>query len=76
MRTVPIHDAEISLATLLSVVEAGEEVMLTRHGRIVARLVPGHARSASNPPDSRWGDSRMRLEARAMVHTGLLAPLD
>jgi prevent-host-death family protein len=35
-----VKDAEGKLSSLLDHVEAGEEVIITRHGREVARLVP------------------------------------
>jgi prevent-host-death family protein len=51
---VGAHDAKTHLARLLDRVERGEEIVITRHGRPVARLVPndpGHdvaaARSAA-----------------------------
>jgi len=76
MRTVQIKEAETSFSALLNAVEAGEEVAITRHGRLVARMIPGARRSAIPPPPSRRGDSRMALEAPAVMETGLLAPLD
>lgn len=39
MVTVTLSDAEARLSELLDRVEAGEEVMVTRHGRPVARIV-------------------------------------
>jgi antitoxin (DNA-binding transcriptional repressor) of toxin-antitoxin stability system len=43
--TVGAHDAKTRLAELLDRVERGEEIIITRHGRPVARLTrtgPGH----------------------------------
>jgi prevent-host-death family protein len=40
MRTVNVHDAKTHLSTLLAEVAAGEEVVIARSGRPVARLVP------------------------------------
>lgn len=40
MATVNVHEAETHLSRLLARVEAGEEVILARNGRPVARLVP------------------------------------
>lgn len=37
---VNVKDAKGKLSSLLDYVEAGEEVIITRHGREVARLVP------------------------------------
>lgn len=40
MRTIGAFEAKNRLSELLQVVENGEEVTITRHGRPVARLVP------------------------------------
>lgn len=47
MRTVAIFEAKNRLSELLSAVELGEEITITRHGRPVARIVSAHA-----PPDA------------------------
>jgi prevent-host-death family protein len=40
MRNVGAFDAKNKLSRLLDLVEQGEEIVITRHGRPVARLVP------------------------------------
>jgi prevent-host-death family protein len=40
MKTVGIFEAKTHLSTLLKRVEQGEEIIVTRHGKPVARLVP------------------------------------
>lgn len=40
MRTVGAFEAKTQLSNLLDVVERGEEVLITRHGKPIARLVP------------------------------------
>ena len=40
MKTATIADAKSHLSSLLADVEAGEEIVITRRGRPVARLVP------------------------------------
>ncbi|HVY16435.1 MAG TPA: type II toxin-antitoxin system prevent-host-death family antitoxin [Rhodopila sp.] len=40
MRTIGTFEAKNKLSELLDLVEHGEEVTITRHGREVARLVP------------------------------------
>ncbi|MCT0225750.1 type II toxin-antitoxin system Phd/YefM family antitoxin [Synechococcus sp. CS-1328] len=40
MRTVTLAAAKARLSALLDAVEAGEEVVITRRGKTVARLVP------------------------------------
>lgn len=39
MQTVPIHQAKSQLSELIRAVEHGEEVVLTRHGKRVIRLI-------------------------------------
>ncbi len=39
MPTVPIHQAKSQLSELIRAVENGEEVVLTRHGKRVIRLI-------------------------------------
>jgi prevent-host-death family protein len=43
-RTVGAFEAKNRLSELLQIVENGEEVTITRHGRPVARLVPADRR--------------------------------
>ena len=52
--TIGAFEAKNTLGTLLDRVELGEEIVITRHGRPVARLIPnsggidrGQARAAS-----------------------------
>ncbi len=40
MRSVGTFEAKNKLSELLDIVEQGEEVTITRHGKAVARLVP------------------------------------
>lgn len=40
MRTVSLADAKAHLSELLNSVESGEEIIITRHGRPVARVSP------------------------------------
>jgi prevent-host-death family protein len=39
MQTIPIHQAKNQLSELIRAVEQGDEVVLTRHGKRVIRLV-------------------------------------
>jgi prevent-host-death family protein len=51
--TVNIHDAKTHLSRLIERVEAGDEIVIARAGRPVARLVP--LRRASGPRiPGRW----------------------
>lgn len=40
MRQIGAFEAKNTLGTLLDWVEGGEEILITRHGKAVARLVP------------------------------------
>jgi prevent-host-death family protein len=42
MREVGAFDAKNRLGQLLDLVERGEEIIITRRGKVVARLVPPH----------------------------------
>ncbi len=48
MQAIAIHQAKNQLSALIHAVEQGEEVVLTRHGRRVARIIrePQQDRSA------------------------------
>jgi len=50
MRTVGIYDAKAHLSELVSQAERGEEIVLTRNGKIVAKIVPAGA-EAQKPVD-------------------------
>ena len=44
---VSVHGAKTQLSKLLDLVEDGEQIVIERHGRPVARLVPARRRRAS-----------------------------
>ena len=46
---VSIHEAKIHLSRLLEHVASGEEVVITKGGKPLAKLVP-----AEKPPQKRW----------------------
>jgi len=39
MQTVPVHQAKDRFSALLQAVEEGEEIVITRHGKKIARIV-------------------------------------
>lgn len=43
MITIGAFDAKTHLSSLLERVEHGEEILITRHGKAIARLVPAAA---------------------------------
>jgi prevent-host-death family protein len=46
MRTVGAYEAKTHLPKLLAAVEGGETIVITRHGKEVARLVPPAGRKS------------------------------
>lgn len=50
MKTVNMHEAKTHLSRLVEEVEGGEEVVIARAGRPVARLVPIEPAAASRRP--------------------------
>lgn len=66
MITVGAFEAKTHLSSLLERVAAGEQVVITKHGKPLARLI-----SASDVDDSRHGDAFERLrELRKGVTLG------
>jgi prevent-host-death family protein len=51
MVTVSLAQAKAQLSALLDKVEAGEEVVVTRHGRAVARILPAMRAKEPIPVD-------------------------
>jgi len=68
MREVGAFEAKNKLGQLLDLVEHGEEVMITRHGKEVARLVP--ARHLVDRDEARGAVRRIRerAEQRKLGH--------
>ena len=62
MKTVGLAEAKAHLSALLDAVEAGDEVVITRRGQAVARLIPdpGSDRPANL---SAWSARLRRLHA-------------
>lgn len=63
MRAVPIVEVKAHLSALLADVERGEEIAITRHGRVIARLVPDAPQMAADAFRSFWGGEAIDLEA-------------
>ena len=70
--TKPIHEVKDHLSSVIAeLAETGEEVEITKHGKVVARLVPPRqtavvlglgARPGITPPsveELRWGDDEI-----------------
>lgn len=50
MRTVNIHEAKTHLSRLLQSVAGGEEIVIAKAGKPIARLVPHETKSAPRKP--------------------------
>ena len=59
MATVNVHEAKTQLSRLLARVAGGEEIVIARAGKPVARLLPVQGTGARRTPGSLRG--RMRL---------------
>ena len=64
MQTVPIHQAKDRFSALLQAVEEGEEIVITRHGKKIARIVREHDAAPSDAERARIrSEAIARLEA-------------
>jgi prevent-host-death family protein len=63
VREVGAFEAKNKLSELLDLAERGEEVVITRHGKEVARLVPPHP--AYSVEEARAAMQRIRERAKA-----------
>jgi prevent-host-death family protein len=61
MQTIAIHQAKNNFSALIHAVEEGQEVVLTRHGKRVARIV------LDKEPDTSDSELQMRKEAEAIA---------
>jgi prevent-host-death family protein len=54
-KTVNVHEAKTHLSRLLERVSEGEEVVIVKAGKPVARLIPVGERPELRKPGSAWG---------------------
>ena len=55
MKQVNVHEAKTHLSRLLSEVEEGQEIVIARGGKPVARLVPDNGQRTRRTPGSAKG---------------------
>ena len=72
MHEIGAFEAKNTLGSLLDRVERGEEIVITRHGKAVARLVPNTRRIDGNRTQAAF--ERIRERARRM--NGKRVPFD
>lgn len=77
MISVGAYEAKSHLAELLDKVEKGEQVLITRHRRPIARLIPARKRSDADVEDAirkirAFGDSHTLggLSIRSLIEEG------
>lgn len=75
MKNVSVVEAKSHFSALLAEVEMGEEIAVTRHGKVVARLVPDRPRMAAEAFRDFWADA-VGLEAPADLAAEAVASLD
>ncbi len=75
MRQIRATEAKARLAELLRLVEGGERISITRHGRPVAHLVPANdqARASRREAMDRLMEARSRWEPTGMSREETLA---
>jgi prevent-host-death family protein len=63
--SIGAYDAKTRLSELLDRVEKGEQIVITRHGKPIARLVPegGHDKAAAHAAVARFRALRAELAA-------------
>lgn len=76
MRTVPVVEAKAKFSALLAEVALGEEIAITRHGQVVARLVPERTRMAAEAFRMFWNGGDVDFEAPADRTPEPVASLD
>ena len=77
MRNVTVVEAKSRFSALLAEVDEGAEIDITRHGKVVARLVPARPRMASEAFADFWQDTEgFDLQAPADLPPEDLPALD
>ena len=75
MREVPTTEAKSRFAELLRVVEYGESIAITRHGKTVAHLIPpvDHERASQKEAVERFRAWRRQRPRTGMTRKEILA---
>jgi prevent-host-death family protein len=75
VRTVNVHEAKTHLSRLLEAVENGEDIVIARAGRPVARLVPAATARGPRVPGA-WRDQVVIADDFDEMPEGLLAAFE
>lgn len=76
MKSMTVVEAKSRFSALLAEVEAGEEIAVTRHGKVVARLVPDRPRTAADAFRDFWSEEEIDLIAPEDAPAEAVASLD
>jgi prevent-host-death family protein len=76
METVNIHEAKTQLSRLVERVRAGEEIILAKAGKPVARIVPYAPARAPRKPGALRGKIRIGKDFDAPLPDEVLAAFD
>jgi prevent-host-death family protein len=76
MKTFTVVEAKSRFSALLAEVESGTEIAVTRHGKIVARLVPAHPIMAADAFRDFWTGEDFDLQAPKDVPAEDVTSLD
>jgi prevent-host-death family protein len=66
MKKIGVFEAKNTLSALLDLDESGEEIIITRHGKPMARLVPPHKAFSREKARAAAGAIRGRAEGAAL----------
>ncbi len=76
MRQIQASEAKVHLAQLLDEVERGETLIITRHGRPIARLVPEKDRRQNEIDKALAGIRKLRERTSKVTLRDLLSARD
>lgn len=76
MKNISVVEAKARFSALLAEVEAGEEIAVTRHGKVVARLMPDRPRMAAEAFRDFWLEDVCDLQAPPDAAAEPVASLD
>ena len=72
-KTISLREANQSFSRCVREVEAGEEFVITRNGKPVARLVPAQAERVLTPEqEAAWARAEARMAEGWPLNAGLL----